>query len=100
MPHYIDTTTNTIYVLDSSEHINFILDGCVEITAEEAATIHAETTATANAAYLASLTYQELRASEYPDFRLYLDGVVKNDQQQIQDYIDACLAVKEKYPKT
>jgi len=38
--------------------------------------------------------------AEYPDFRLYLDGVVKNDQQQIQDYIDACLAVKAKYPKT
>ena len=44
-------------------------------------------------------TYSELRAAEYPDFKLYLDGVVKDDQAQIQSYIDACLAVKAKYPK-
>lgn len=44
--------------------------------------------------------YQRLRAAEYPDFRDYLDGVVKGDQAQVQAYIDACLAVKAKYPKT
>jgi hypothetical protein len=43
--------------------------------------------------------YKELRAKEYPDFKDYLDGIVKNDQAQIQAYIDACLAVKNKYPK-
>lgn len=43
--------------------------------------------------------YQRLRANEYPDFKEYLDGIVKGDQEQIQAYIDACLAVKEKYPK-
>lgn len=46
-----------------------------------------------------ALEYQRLRAAEYPDFRDYLDGIVKDDQEQIQAYIDACLAVKEKYPK-
>ena len=44
-------------------------------------------------------TYSELRAAEYPDFKLYLDGIVKGDQVQIQAYIDACQAVKAKYPK-
>lgn len=43
--------------------------------------------------------YKEKRAAEYPDFREYLDGVVKGDQAQIKKYIDACLAVKAKYPK-
>lgn len=43
--------------------------------------------------------YQAKRAAEYPDFRDYLDGVVKGDQAQIQAYIDACQAVKAKYPK-
>jgi hypothetical protein len=43
--------------------------------------------------------YRQLRASAYPDFRDYLDGIVKNDQAQIQKYIDECLAVKAKYPK-
>jgi hypothetical protein len=45
------------------------------------------------------LEYQRLRALEYPPMADYLDGIVKNDQDQIQAYIDACLAVKEKYPK-
>lgn len=45
------------------------------------------------------LTYAQLRSSEYPPMEDYLDGVVKGDQAQIQAYIDACLAVKAKYPK-
>lgn len=45
------------------------------------------------------LTYADLRMREYPDFTDYLDGIVKGDQAQIQAYIDACLAVKAKYPK-
>ena len=44
-------------------------------------------------------TYQELRAAAYPDYRNYLDGIVKGDLVQQQTYIDACLAVKELYPK-
>ena len=43
--------------------------------------------------------YQRLRASEYPPMVDYLDGIVKGNQEQIQTYIDACLAVKAKYPK-
>lgn len=46
-----------------------------------------------------SKKYQDLRAAEYPDFRDYLDGIVKGDQNQIQAYINACLAVKAKYHK-
>ena len=44
-------------------------------------------------------TYKYQRAAEYPDFRDYLDGVVKGDQAQIAAYIAACQAVKNKYPK-
>lgn len=43
--------------------------------------------------------YQRNRAAEYPDFKDYLDGIVKGDAAQIQAYIDACQAVKAKYPK-
>lgn len=45
------------------------------------------------------LTYVELRRVEYPPMSDYLDGIVKGDQAQVQAYIDACLAVKAKYPK-
>lgn len=43
--------------------------------------------------------YQKKRSAEYPDFRDYLDAIVKGDQTQLQAYIDACNAVKQKYPK-
>jgi hypothetical protein len=43
--------------------------------------------------------YQRKRSAEYPPITDYIDGVVKGDQEQIQAYIDACLAVKDKYPK-
>ena len=43
--------------------------------------------------------YQRDRAKEYPDFKDYLDGIVKGDNAQVQKYINDCLAVKAKYPK-
>jgi len=50
-------------------------------------------------ALVASEAYKAKRAAEYPDFREYLDGIVKGDDTQVQAYIDACNAVKNKYPK-
>lgn len=54
-------------------------------------------------------SYQELRLMEYPDFREYLDSIVKissddenlksNGHTQLNEYITKCLKVKEKYPK-
>lgn len=43
--------------------------------------------------------YQRLRSNEYPSFFDYLDGVVKGDQKQVDQYIAECLAVKNKYQK-
>jgi len=43
--------------------------------------------------------YKSKRAAEYPPITDYLDGIVKGDTEQVQAYIDACLAVKVKYPK-
>jgi hypothetical protein len=44
-------------------------------------------------------TYADKRKNEYPPITDYLDGVVKGDQDQIDEYIAKCLAVKAKYPK-
>ena len=48
----------------------------------------------------AKTKYQRDRAKEYPPITDYIDGIVKGDQAQVQTYIDACLAVKAKYPKS
>jgi len=49
-----------------------------------------------------AIAFEEMRrnrAAEYPPVTDYLDGIVKGDAEQVQAYIDACLAVKLKYPK-
>ena len=45
------------------------------------------------------VAYIARRQAEYPDFKEYLDGIVKGDQAQIDKYIADCQAVKAKYPK-
>ena len=50
-------------------------------------------------AYVDAHAYIAKRASEYPPITDYIDGVVKNDQAQIDKYIADCLAVKQKFPK-
>jgi len=89
MPFFKDIK-ETVYWLDEGEDPAIWLPECVPITEEEADSLRAK---------LLKLSYAELRAAEYPDFRDYLDGIVKNDQAQIQTYINSCLAVKAKYPK-
>lgn len=71
------------------------LDESQELPTEEELTAEVERLQSEHDA----LEYQRLRAKEYPDFRDYLDGIVKGDQEQIDAYIAACLAVKAKYPK-
>ena len=75
-------------------------NGPVPFTAEEEAARDAEEAQwAAEHVEVAKLAYQAKRAKEYPSVTDYLDGIVKGDQAQVQAYIDACLAVKAKYPK-
>jgi len=43
--------------------------------------------------------YQRDRKEGYPPIEDYIDGVVKGDQTQIDEYIQKCLAIKVKFPK-
>lgn len=90
MSHFKDLNNN-LYWLDNDFDANLIPSDCVLITDEEAETIRQ--------AKIIPLTYQQLRAAEYPPVVDYLDGIVKGDVDQQQAYIKACLTVKEKYPK-
>jgi hypothetical protein len=99
MPHY-KTLDNKIYFLDPSDDLadheeKYLPAGSVPITDEEATAITDEQIAAA----LNASPYTEKRAAEYPPMVDYLDGIVNGDAAQVQRYIDACLAVKLKYPK-
>lgn len=80
---------NSLHFLDSAKYEYLLPAGSVQITDEEAEALRPKT----------ELTYAEKRAAEYPPMTDYLDGVVKEDQAQIDKYIADCLAVKAKYPK-
>lgn len=74
--------------------------GNIPFTSEEEAEWDAKEIAYAiEQVELAKTKYQLNRAKEYPPFTDYIDGIVKGDAAQVQAYIDACLAVKLKYPK-
>lgn len=75
-------------------------DGPVPFSAAEEAEWDAREAVASEELRLRNLNdYQIKRAIEYPDFKEYLDGIVKGDQAQISAYVDACMAVKAKYPK-
>lgn len=82
---------NSLHFLESAEYEHLLPSRSVQITDEEAATIRA-----ANAPVL---TYAQKRAAEYPSMIDYIDGIVKGNQEQVDAYIAACMAVKAKYPK-
>jgi len=49
--------------------------------------------------YFEDNIYKRNRIQEYPPILDYIDGVVKDDQTQIDKYIEDCKAIKAKYPK-
>jgi len=71
----------------------------VPVSLDEANTIINEMHDKIRQEALSKMTYADKRAAEYPQITEYLDAVVKGDQAAIQRYIDACKAVKAKYPK-
>ena len=50
-------------------------------------------------AYVDAHAYIAKRAAEYPPVTDWLDGMVKGDQAQMDAYVAACQAVKQRYPK-
>lgn len=91
MKHYKDTNGNFFGFNETQT----VPEGMVEVTVEE---INQANALKAQAVFDA-LPYAQKRAAEYPPMADYLDGIVKGDTVQVQTYIDACLAVKTKYPK-
>jgi len=95
MKLFKDSNGNTFaYEADGSQD-HLIGENLIAITQEEELSLNQ---ARAEQVF-SELSYSEKRRIEYPDFRDYLDGVVKGNQAQIDAYISACQAVKAKYPK-
>ena len=99
MKYFKDTNDEVFaYELDGSQ--DHLIGDKIEITEEEAKIYAIEKQKKINELFLSSLdTYDKKRIAEYPSIYDYVDAIVKNDQVQLQEYIDKCNAVKLKYPK-
>jgi hypothetical protein len=88
-------SNNNVFAYEDDKSQDHLIGDKIAITKQEAD----ELIAIKQKAEFDLLPYDVKRASEYPPIADYLDGIVKNDQAQIDAYILACQAVKAKYPK-
>jgi hypothetical protein len=92
---FFKDANNNVFAYEADGSQDHLIGNKLPISEEEA---NALSQIKATAAFDA-LSYAQKRAASYPDFREYLDGIVKGDQAQIDAYKNACLAVKARYPK-
>lgn len=91
MKHYKDSN-NKIFGFDVGQEVPA---GLVEITKQEAD----ELSKVIAQAEFDSLDYYRKRVFSYPEMGTFLDAWVKGDDAALEEYRQACLAVKAKYPK-
>lgn len=92
---YFKDANNNVFAYEADGSQDHLIGNKTPITEQEAIAINQIKAQEA----FDELPYYQKRAAEYPDFREYLDGIVKGDEAQIDAYKKACLAVKAKYPK-
>ena len=95
MKYFKDKNDKLYAFEEDGSQDSYIKDGLTQITKKESEEIIAKK----DEEVFSAMSYSEKRELEYPPFTDYLDGVVKDDKEQIDSYIAACKAVKEKYPK-
>jgi antirestriction protein ArdC len=88
-------SNNNVFAYEEDGSQDSLIGNKTPITETEAADLEKQKQ---DAAFNA-LSYGEKRALYYPPMADYVDGVVKNDQAQIDKYIAECLEVKATYPK-
>ena len=91
MKHYKDSNNKLFGFEDGQE----VPAGLVEITKQEVE----ELGKVIAQAEFDSLDYYRQRIYSYPEIGEFLDAWVKGDESALEEYRQACLAVKAKYPK-
>ena len=96
MKYYINPETNKIYAFEDDGSQDHLIKDDYRSIAESEISFYNANQITLQ---MENMPYTEQRKKAYPPIEDYLDGIVKGDMGQVQAYIDACLAVKQKYPK-
>jgi hypothetical protein len=95
MKHYKNSDNKLFGIEDGQE----IPAGLIEITKLEADVLGKQNFEAAREAEIAAMDYVRQRVMAYPELGQFADAWVKNDTVALEEYRQACLAVKAKYPK-
>lgn len=97
--HIKDSRGKELYDEDGNKFVVNSLNETFPISSEIPPPKHLLNPKLENGEWKEKADYKTLRRNEYPDILEFIDAFVKNDQTQLQKYIDDCLKVKQKYPK-
>lgn len=95
MKHY-KNSNNQVFGFESNQDIPA---GLVEITKLEAEILGKQNFEIEKEAQISQLDYVRQRVTAYPELGQFVDAWVKKDEAALEEYRQACLAVKAKYPK-
>jgi hypothetical protein len=95
MKHYKDVD-NKLFGIEEGQPIPA---GLTEITKAQAEQIGKQNYEKLREAEIASMDYVRQRVTAYPELGQFVDAWVKGDEAALEEYRQACLAVKAKYPK-
>jgi len=95
MKHYKDSN-NKLFGFEDNQDVPA---GLVEITKLESEVIGKQNYEAKRELEIASMDYVRQRLTAYPELGQFVDAWVKNDEAALEEYRQACLAVKAKYPK-
>lgn len=95
MKHY-KNSNNEVFGFEANQEVPA---GLVEITKLEAEILGRQNFEIEKEAQIAQLDYVRQRVTAYPELGQFVDAWVKNDTEALEEYRQACLEVKAKYPK-
>ena len=95
MKHYKDVD-NKLFGIEEGQPVPA---GLTEITKAQAEQIGKQNYEAIREAEIANMDYVRQRVTAYPELGEFVDAWVKNDEVALEEYRQACLAVKAKYPK-
>lgn len=95
MKHY-KNSNNEVFGFEAGQEVPA---GLVEITKTDADILGVQNSEKKREEAIADLDYVRQRVSSYPNLGEFVDAWVKNDEAALEEYRQACLAVKAKYPK-
>lgn len=95
MKHY-KNSNNEVFGFDDTQEVP---SGLIPVTKFEAEILGKQNYEANRLVEIANLDYVRQRVLHYPNLGEFVDAWVKGDEAALEEYRQACLAIKAQYPK-